>query len=60
MTQNRRWSDAPSPVAKGTVWTGSDDGRIHVTRDGGATWTSVETSLPGAPKNATSRPAVPV
>ncbi len=25
---------APSPAAKGTVWTGSDDGRIHVTRDG--------------------------
>ena len=44
---------APSPVAKGTIWTGSDDGRIHVTRDGGATWTSVESSLPpGAPKNA--------
>ena len=44
---------APSPAAKGTVWTGSDDGRIHVTRDGGATWTSVEKALPpGAPKNA--------
>ena len=44
---------APSPAAKGTVWAGSDDGRIHVTRDGGATWTSVEKALPpGAPKNA--------
>lgn len=44
---------APSPVAKGTLWTGSDDGRIHVTRDGGATWTSVEKALPaGAPKHA--------
>ncbi len=44
---------APSPAAKGTIWTGSDDGRIHVTRDGGATWTSVERALPpGAPKNA--------
>lgn len=44
---------APSPVAKGTIWTGSDDGRIHVTRDGGATWTSVEKGLPaGAPKHA--------
>ncbi|MBK9087939.1 MAG: hypothetical protein IPL90_02345 [Holophagales bacterium] len=44
---------APSPAAKGTIWTGSDDGRIHVTRDGGATWTSVEKALPpGAPKNA--------
>jgi len=44
---------APSPAAKGTIWTGSDDGRIHVTRDGGATWASVEKALPpGAPKNA--------
>lgn len=43
---------APSPAAKGTLWTGSDDGRIHVTRDGGATWTSVEKALPGAPRNA--------
>lgn len=44
---------APSPVAKGTIWAGSDDGRIHVTRDGGATWTSVEKALgPGAPRNA--------
>jgi hypothetical protein len=44
---------APSPAAKGTIWTGSDDGRIHVTRDGGASWTSVEKALPaGAPKNA--------
>jgi len=25
----------------GVVWTGSDDGRAHVTRDGGATWTDV-------------------
>ena len=44
---------APSPAARGTIWAGSDDGRIHVTRDGGATWTSVEKALPpGAPKNA--------
>ncbi|MFN7989443.1 MAG: hypothetical protein U0529_18345 [Thermoanaerobaculia bacterium] len=44
---------APSPVAKGTLWAGSDDGRIHVTRDAGATWASVEKALPaGAPKNA--------
>lgn len=25
----------------GTIWTGSDDGLIHVTRDGGANWSNV-------------------
>jgi photosystem II stability/assembly factor-like uncharacterized protein len=33
------------------IWTGSDDGRLHVTRDGGATWTSVEKNVPGVPAN---------
>ena len=40
---------APSPVARGVLWVGTDDGRIHVTRDGGATWTSVEGGLKGVP-----------
>ena len=43
---------APSPVARGVIWAGSDDGRIHVTRDGGATWVSVEGNLPGAAAGA--------
>ncbi len=30
-----------SPVAKGVIWTGSDDGLIHVTRDGGKHWENV-------------------
>jgi photosystem II stability/assembly factor-like uncharacterized protein len=32
---------APSPVEKGVIWTGSDDGLIHLTKDGGKTWTNV-------------------
>jgi photosystem II stability/assembly factor-like uncharacterized protein len=32
---------APSPVDSQTIWVGSDDGLIHVTRDGGATWNNV-------------------
>jgi photosystem II stability/assembly factor-like uncharacterized protein len=32
---------AESPVEKGVIWGGSDDGLIHVTRDAGATWTNV-------------------
>ena len=30
-----------SPVKEGLIWAASDDGRIHVTRDGGANWTEV-------------------
>ncbi|MGD2115047.1 MAG: hypothetical protein PVG07_08340, partial [Acidobacteriota bacterium] len=36
---------APSPVERGVLWVGTDDGRLHVTRDGGETWTSVEERL---------------
>ncbi len=32
---------AESPVAKGVLWTGSDDGLIHLSRDGGGTWSNV-------------------
>lgn len=32
---------APSPHDANVIWTGSDDGRVHVTRDGGATWQDV-------------------
>ncbi|HEX8617147.1 MAG TPA: glycosyl hydrolase [Thermoanaerobaculia bacterium] len=32
---------AESPHERGVIWTGSDDGLIHVTRDGGTTWKNV-------------------
>jgi len=32
---------APSPLDVNLLWAGTDDGLIHVTRDGGATWTNV-------------------
>jgi len=32
---------AESPLEKGVIWTGSDDGLVHVTRDDGETWTDV-------------------
>ncbi len=32
---------APSPVDGNTIWAGTDDGLIHVTHDGGATWKKV-------------------
>jgi photosystem II stability/assembly factor-like uncharacterized protein len=30
-----------SPVQKGVIWTGSDDGLVHVTKDGGKNWEKV-------------------
>ncbi|MDQ3131403.1 MAG: glycosyl hydrolase, partial [Acidobacteriota bacterium] len=30
-----------SPSEKGVIWTGSDDGLVHLTRDGGANWKNV-------------------
>ncbi|MFY0687149.1 MAG: glycosyl hydrolase [Cyclobacteriaceae bacterium] len=30
-----------SPHEKGVIWTGTDDGVVQITRDGGATWTNV-------------------
>ena len=32
---------AESPLAKGLIWAGTDDGLIHITRDGGTNWTNV-------------------
>src|SRR5205823_9082513 len=38
---------APSPKDANVIWTGSDDGVVQVTRDGGRTWTNVTpTDLP--------------
>ncbi len=34
------YSIRESPLASGLIWTGSNDGLIHVTRDGGKTWTN--------------------
>lgn len=39
----------PSEVERGAIWLGTDDGRLHVTRDGGQSWESVEENLPGVP-----------
>ncbi|MGD0694191.1 MAG: glycosyl hydrolase [Terriglobia bacterium] len=32
---------AESPLRKDLIWVGSDDGLVHVTRDGGKTWANV-------------------
>ncbi|HYV04581.1 MAG TPA: glycosyl hydrolase [Blastocatellia bacterium] len=37
-----------SPVTKGVIWVGSDDGLVNVTRDGGKSWQNV--TPPGMPE----------
>jgi photosystem II stability/assembly factor-like uncharacterized protein len=44
-------SVAPSRLEQGVIWVGTDDGRLHVTRDGGESWSSLEDRVRGVPKN---------
>jgi photosystem II stability/assembly factor-like uncharacterized protein len=40
---------AESPKQQGVIWAGTNDGKVHLTRDGGATWTDLSANLPGLP-----------
>ena len=44
-----------SPVQQGVLWTGSNDGLVHVSRDGGANWTNVTANIPDLPPLGTVR-----
>ncbi len=41
---------AESPIEEGLIWAGTNDGRLHLTRDGGTTWTDVTGNVPGLPE----------
>lgn len=41
---------AESPVKDGVLWAGSNDGLVHVSQDGGQTWTDVTKNIPGIPR----------
>jgi hypothetical protein len=43
------YSISESPEDARTIWVGTDDGNIQLTRDGGKRWTNVAGSLPGVP-----------
>lgn len=45
------YSISESPVNGDVIWTGSDDGLIHITRNGGDDWNNVTKNLTGVPKN---------
>ena len=44
------YSISESPKAAGTIWIGTDDGNVQLTRDGGTSWTNVTGNLKGVPK----------
>ncbi len=43
------YSISESPKNGSVIWTGTDDGNLQVTRDGGKTWTNVVANVPGLP-----------
>jgi photosystem II stability/assembly factor-like uncharacterized protein len=44
-----------SPAQKGVFYAGSNDGRVHVSRDNGTSWQDVTANLPGAPRDGVVR-----
>ncbi len=40
------WSISESPLKKGLIYAGTDDGNLHVTKDEGTTWEKVTKGLP--------------
>jgi photosystem II stability/assembly factor-like uncharacterized protein len=38
---------AESPITKGEIWAGTNDGIVQLTRDGGKSWTNVSANIPG-------------
>ena len=43
---------AESPIQKGQVWAGTDDGNLQVTRDGGKDWDNLIRNFDGVPANS--------
>ncbi len=42
----------PSSLEKDMLWTGSDDGRVHYTLNGGETWVEVTQNIKGLPQGS--------
>lgn len=42
-------SIAPSSLEKGLIWVGTDDGKVHVTRNEGESWTDLSNNFPNVP-----------
>jgi hypothetical protein len=42
----------PSPIERDMLWVGTDDGRVHITQNGGTNWTEVTQNIKGLPKGS--------
>ncbi|MGD0694766.1 MAG: sialidase [Terriglobia bacterium] len=49
-THTTIYSISESPRDGQTIWVGTDDGNLQITRDGGKTWTNVVGNVPDLPK----------
>ncbi|MCC6593068.1 MAG: sialidase [Xanthomonadales bacterium] len=45
------YSISESPRDRNTIWVGTDDGNVQLTRDGGRNWSNVAKNLKGLPKD---------
>jgi photosystem II stability/assembly factor-like uncharacterized protein len=45
-------SIAASPLQARTLWVGTDDGRVHITRDGGQSWSRIDEGAKGVPQGS--------
>ena len=44
-----------SPLEPGVLWAGTNDGLMHMSRDGGASWTNVTANIPDLPPDGVVR-----
>ena len=44
------FSIVESELEPGIIWTGSNDGQVHLTKNGGSNWTNVTANVPDLPK----------
>ncbi|PQJ81547.1 WD40/YVTN/BNR-like repeat-containing protein [Polaribacter glomeratus] len=42
----------PSVLEKNMLWAATDDGQVHITKNGGETWTNVAKNIKGLPENS--------
>jgi photosystem II stability/assembly factor-like uncharacterized protein len=51
-THTTIYSISESPRDGNTIWAGTDDGNLQLTRDGGKSWTNVVGNVPNLPKSS--------
>lgn len=42
----------PTPLEKDVLWVATDDGQVHITKDGGSNWTNLSKNLKELPENS--------